>query len=95
VKDPPNSWNSIGCRADAEQPATAVLAVYGDFEIPVAWWQSVSRHRSNLAQFAAELWGIGMSDEQIEENLSVVIESYREELRPALRAVLKNRQRAI
>jgi len=61
---------------------------FDDLEIPDALLGSLQRHRVNLAQLVRNLHSAGVSEEQIESSVSVLVESYRQELLRAIRSMM-------
>ena len=62
---------------------------FADLEIPEALQASLERHRRNLAGLIANLQSAGISDEQIEASVTVIVASYKEELLRAIRLVVR------
>jgi len=57
--------------------------------VPPALAASINRHRAHVEQLATSLRAAGMPDAQIEASVSVLIASYRSELIPALKSLMK------
>lgn len=53
---------------------------FGDLEIPPELEGSLARHREHLAVLIKSLRLAGVGDEQIEQSVSVIIASYKDEL---------------
>jgi hypothetical protein len=62
---------------------------FGDLEVPEALRTSLERHRENLARLIRSLQSAGVSDEQIETSVSVVVASYKEELVRAIKTMVR------
>ena len=58
-------------------------------EVPEALQSSLQRHRANLVQLVKSLYSAGLNDEQIEASVSVIVESYKEELLRAIKALVE------
>ena len=69
----------------------AVLAKdpFEDMQIPDALQNSLQRHRENLAKLVKSLEAVGLSDVQIEGNVSVIVTSYKEELLRAVKSMVR------
>ncbi len=77
-----------------EQPSehTGILAAhdpFGDLEIPAELQSSLDRHRQNLARLIVSLKSAGLSEEQIESSVSVVVASYKDELTRAIKMMMR------
>jgi hypothetical protein len=53
---------------------------FGDIDIPAELEESLQRHREHLARLVMSLRSAGVSDAQIEESVSVIVASYKDEL---------------
>ena len=62
---------------------------FAGIDIPEAFHGSLLRHRENLAQLIASLRSVGLSDVQIEDSVSVMVESYKKELLQAIKEMVK------
>lgn len=62
---------------------------FSDLEIPEALQQSLQRHRDNLARLIVNLQSAGLSEQQIDSSVSVIVESYKEELLRAIKALVE------
>ena len=62
---------------------------FEDLEIPDALQESLERHRQNLGRLVTSLKSAGVSDEQIETSVTVIVASYKEELLRAIRAMVR------
>ena len=60
-----------------------------DIEIPEQLQDSLRRHRENLARLVASLQSVGVSEAQIEASISVIVESYKEELLRAIKMMVR------
>ncbi len=58
-------------------------------DIPDALQFSLQRHRENLARLVRSLQSAGLHEQQIEASVSVIIESYKEELIRAIEALVE------
>ena len=67
----------------------AVTDTFADIEIPEALQESLQRHRENLAGLVANLQSVGVSEAQIEASISVIVESYKEELLRAIKVMVR------
>ena len=62
---------------------------FGDLEIPEPLQESMRRHRENLARLVANLESMGLSESQIEASVSVIVDSYKEELLRAIKVLVR------
>jgi len=62
---------------------------FADLEVPDALQASLERHREGLALLIGNLKCAGVSDQQIETSISVLVESYRQELLRAIRLMMR------
>ena len=62
---------------------------FADLEIPEPLQESLQRHRENLAQLVVNLHSVGVHEEQIEASVSVIVDSYKEELLRAIKAMVR------
>ena len=62
---------------------------FAELEIPEPLQQSLARHRDHLAQFVMSLRSAGLSETQIEMSVSVMVESYKQELLLAIKALVR------
>jgi hypothetical protein len=62
---------------------------FDDLEVPEALQASMKRHRENLAQLVRNLHSAGVGEEQIETSVSVLVDSYRQELLRAIRLMVR------
>ena len=62
---------------------------FGDLEIPEALQSSLDRHRESLARLIVSLQSAGISEEQIEMSVSVVVASYKDELTRAIKMMMR------
>lgn len=58
-------------------------------EVPAALQNSLQRHRENLGQLVRSLHSVGLNDQQIEASVSVIVESYKEELLRAIKTLVE------
>jgi hypothetical protein len=49
----------------------------------------LQRHRENLGQLVRSLHSAGLNDQQIEASVSLIVESYKEELLRAIKALVE------
>ena len=52
----------------------------GDLDIPPDLEESLRRHREHLVQLVISLRSAGVDEAQIEESVSILIDSYKDEL---------------
>ncbi len=62
---------------------------FAEIQVPEALQESLQRHRSNLATLIRSLEAVGLTDAQIESNVSVIVASYKEELLRAIKAMVR------
>ncbi len=62
---------------------------FSDLEVPQPLQASLVRHREDLAQLVRNLKSAGVSEEQIETSVTVLVESYRQELLRAIRLMMR------
>ena len=62
---------------------------FGDFDIPEALQESLQRHRQHLAKLIMDLKSAGLSETQIETSVCVIVESYKQELLRAIKALVR------
>ena len=62
---------------------------FADIDIPDALQESLHRHRENLATLVANLQLVGVSESQIEASISVIVDSYKEELLRAIKVMVR------
>jgi hypothetical protein len=60
---------------------------FGDFAIPTELEESIQRHREHLAKLVASLRSAGINEAQIEESISVLVASYKNELILAMKRI--------
>jgi hypothetical protein len=58
---------------------------FADLDVPPPLEVSLARHRRHLAELVSTMKMAGVSDRQIEESVSVLIATYKEELMAAIR----------
>jgi hypothetical protein len=58
-------------------------------QVPEALQASLLRHRENLAGLIRNLQSAGISEEQIEASISVIVASYRDELLRAVKSMMR------
>ncbi|SNT33280.1 hypothetical protein SAMN05421770_107248 [Granulicella rosea] len=68
---------------------TVIPDPFTGLEIPDALHASLHRHRENLARLVRSLQSAGVSEEQIETSVTVVVESYRDELLRAIKTIMR------
>ena len=66
-----------------------VPELVGDYELPAELEDSLQRHRRELKRLVAALRSAGVSEQMIEESVSVMIASYRDELILALKGTMR------
>ncbi|MEO6923740.1 MAG: hypothetical protein ABI142_07945 [Bryocella sp.] len=62
---------------------------FANLEIPPQLEASIARHRQHLGELVHTMKTAGISHEQIEESVSVLIESYKAELLTAIRSMTR------
>lgn len=62
---------------------------FADVQVPEALLESLARHRRHLAKLVVSLQSVGISEEQIENSVSVMVASYKEELMHAIRLMME------
>ncbi|MGI4758304.1 MAG: hypothetical protein ACRYGF_15825 [Janthinobacterium lividum] len=62
---------------------------FESLQIPDALQEGLQRHREHLARLITSLKAVGLSEEQIEESVSVIVTSYKEELLRAVKAMMR------
>ena len=62
---------------------------FADLHIPEPLQESLQRHRENLAKLVANLQSVGVHESQIEASVSVMVDSYKQELLRAMKAVVR------
>lgn len=65
------------------------LDTFSDVEIPPELEESLQRHRKNLVRLIITLRSAGISESQIEESVSVIVASYKDELMQALKTFMR------
>jgi hypothetical protein len=67
----------------------AINDPFADLQIPESLQKSMQRHRENLAKLVANLQSVGLSESQIEASVSVIVDSYKEELLRAIKMLVR------
>ncbi len=62
---------------------------FAGLEVPDALLASLQRHRENLARLVRSLQSAGVGEAQIEASVTVVVESYRDELLHAIKTMMR------
>lgn len=62
---------------------------FGDLEIPPELEESIQRHREHLSRLVMSLRSAGISEAQIDESVSVIVNSYKEELIRAMKRMVR------
>jgi hypothetical protein len=62
---------------------------FAGLEIPEPLLGSMQRHRENLAKLVVNLQSVGLSEPQIEASVSVIVDSYKEELLRAIKMLVR------
>ena len=63
--------------------------MFRDLEIPAELEESLLRHRENLARLVMSLRSAGVKDAQIEESVSIIVVSYKDELIRAMKRLMR------
>jgi hypothetical protein len=73
-----------------ESPTQSIAQnAFSDLDVPPQLEESLRRHRANLAQFIRNLHTAGISEKQIEESVTLMIASYREELVRTIKSMVR------
>jgi hypothetical protein len=67
----------------------AIVDPFSDLVIPPELEESLQRHREHLAQLVTSLRCAGMDQLQIERSISVIVDSYKEELIRAMKRIMR------
>lgn len=62
---------------------------FSDLEIPAELEESLQRHRQNLHRLVTSLRSAGVDETQIEQSVSVIVDSYKEELIRAMKRMMR------
>ena len=62
---------------------------FADIKIPEQLQESLQRHREELARLVTNLQSVGLSDVQIRASISVIVDSYKEELFRAIKVMVR------
>ena len=62
---------------------------FADIQIPDSLQESLQRHRENLGRLVSSLRTAGLSEEQIEASVSTMVDSYKQELLRAIKAMVR------
>jgi hypothetical protein len=62
---------------------------FGDLEIPAELEESLRRHRENLGRLVMSLRIAGVNEAQIEESISVIVASYKDELIRSVKRMMR------
>jgi excinuclease UvrABC helicase subunit UvrB len=62
---------------------------FADLEIPEILQESLQRHRENLAKLVLNLHSAGLRESEIEASVVVIVDSYKQELLRAVRALVQ------
>ena len=62
---------------------------FADLKIPEPLQESLQRHRENLATLVANLQSVGVHEAQIEASVSVIVDSYKQELLRAIKEMVR------
>ncbi|WP_446742457.1 hypothetical protein [Silvibacterium acidisoli] len=77
-------------KANMESPTESIAQnAFSDLDVPPQLEDSLRRHRANLIQFIRNLQTAGINDMQIEESVSLMIASYREELVRTIKSMVR------
>lgn len=74
---------------DHELDTSSYADPFADVHVPEALQASLQRHRENLAGLIRNLQSAGISEEQIEASISVIVASYRDELLRAVKSMMR------
>ncbi len=61
---------------------------FGDLDIPPELEESLNRHREHLGKLVINLRAAGVHDSQIEESVSVLVASYKDELLRTIKRIM-------
>jgi hypothetical protein len=64
---------------------------FADLEIPPELEQSLQRHREHLVQLVVTMRSAGIDEAHIDESVSVIVASYKEELLRAVKRMMNDR----
>ena len=73
---------------DGRNSAAFTADPFHDLDIPVELEESLQRHREHLARLVITLRSAGVDDAQIEESVSVIVASYKDELVRAMKRMI-------
>ncbi len=62
---------------------------FADLQIPEPLQESMRRHRANLVTLVTNLQSMGVGESQIEASVSVIVDSYKEELLRAIKVMVR------
>ena len=62
---------------------------FSDLDIPDALQESLARHRENLAKLIMSLRSVGLDDLQVEASVSVMVDSYKQELLRTIKVIVR------
>ncbi len=62
---------------------------FAEMEIPESLQESLQRHRKHLATLIMNLQSVGISETQIEASISVIVDSYKQELFRAIKMLVR------
>lgn len=62
---------------------------FSNLQIPPELEASLQRHREHLAQLVTTLRSAGVDEAQIEESVSVIVASYKDELTHAMKRLMR------
>lgn len=72
-----------------EAAELSVAEMLGEVSVPPELESAFQRHRQNLIELVRNLRSAGVSEEQIEQSVSVIVASYKEELLRTMKAIAR------
>lgn len=62
---------------------------FGELEIPAELEENIQRHREHLMRLVLSLRSAGVDEAQIEESVSVIVASYKDELLRLMKRIVR------
>lgn len=62
---------------------------FADLDVPAPLQESLQRHRKNLVTLVANLQSAGVQEAQIEISVSIIVDSYKQELLNAIKLMMR------